>query len=277
MNKKILTMLLLLSTTAACLDAKDHASVPNIAKSEASTPPAAKIKMTKGTASGSYDQDGQKFSFTHAIALQQDNAENLRLEGPGLRVLLSDVEVGADAIAAPVFPGVTSLAKAGKLHGLLLDFNPAKPDSIHVTVLDASPGDMARSSSSSLNDSAGVWTKIDIRNGIITAALKDHPGMKFSFTAPILHDPIKQDLHGVSAQANSITMLLKDQANAIGRGDIAAISAGMSKRRKPEVDNAPPGMAAMMKGQAPMMLASVGQITRLIIRENTATAIGPNG
>jgi hypothetical protein len=271
-NLKLLTMLLLVVPTAACSIAKQSAAqdAPTGTKT-------AKASLAKGTAIGAYDQDGRKFSFTHAIALQTDNAENLRPEGPGLRVLLSDVEVSVDSIAAPVFPQVGSLAKAGKLHGLLLDFDPAKPDSIHITILDGNPGDASRSSSTSISQSGGVWSKIDVRNGQITATLKDRPGIKLSFTAPIVQDPIKQDLRGVSAQANSITGLLKDQANAIGRGDLAAIEAGMSKRRKPEVASAPPGMVAAMKSQAPMMLASVGQITRLIVRENTAIAIGPNG
>lgn len=271
MNMKLLTMLLLVAPTSACSGAKDAPA----SKTAAAAAPTTKAALAKGTATGSYDLDGQKVAFTHAVALQTDDAENLRPQGAGLRVLLSDVEVGVDSIAAPVFPQVTSLAKAGKLHGLLLDFDPAKPDALHITVLDGDQNGM--SNSTSLNESGGLWSKIEVKDGQIVATLKDRPGIKVSFTAPILQDPIKNDFKGVSAQANSIAALLKDQANAIGRGDLTAIKAGMSKRRAPEVDHAPPGMVASMKQQAPMMLASVGQITRLIVRENTATAIGPNG
>lgn len=230
-----------------------------------------------GVASGHYADDDQDFAFTHAVVLRQDDAEKVRDGGPGLRVLLSDIEVGVDAIEGGVFPPVHALAKAGRLHGLLLDFDPANPTIVKVVVL-ANRADGFGLATISLEKSDGLWSKLEIKDGRVVAALKPEAKMSFSFAAPILEDPIREELRGAAARRHPLIAMLQRRAEAFRRGDLAAATTDHSKRQADEMASVPSAqLVALLRQQAPMLLADIGRIDRLIVRGNIATAMQPDG
>src|SRR5688572_1295069 len=83
------------------------------------------LAIDKGKASGRFNDDGVDLKVSHAIALAMDNVEAFPDAQKGYRVLLSDREVPISALYGLSFPPVWRMAKAGKLNGLLLRFDPA--------------------------------------------------------------------------------------------------------------------------------------------------------
>src|SRR5687768_9952713 len=86
-----------------------------------------------GTSAGRYKDDDVDVSFSHAVALELDNAEGLLDSPRELRVLLTDKELPASVLHGQAFPPVWYLAKEGKVQGLLLTFDPAKRDAMVMT------------------------------------------------------------------------------------------------------------------------------------------------
>ena len=238
--------------------------------------PMAASAAEPSTSSGGYEADGRKIAFSHVLALRQDDAEKMRESGPGYRVLLSDVALDVRAIEGGLFPPVRNLAQARKMRGVLLDFDPAKPQHMVVTVLDPAPGEAALATIS-LSDNAGLWKKLEATNGWLTAELKERPGMTIRFAAPILEDPPKEDLRGPAARSHPLVAMLRQQVTALGRGDLAAADAHSSVRQRGQTAGASPALITAMRQQAPMMLSDIGRINRIVVRGNIATALGPDG
>ena len=229
-----------------------------------------------GTSSGRYQDDDRKIVFSHALVLRQDDAEKVRDDGPGYRVLLSAEAIDPLALEGAVFPPVYALARADKLHGVLLDFDPAKPGDLHVSVLDKASAENG-GVSITLSNSEGLWKKLGVAGGRMTGELKDRDDMAFRFDAPIQEDPVKESLRGAAAKSNPLVLMLGRRYEALARGDFAGADADASQARRDETSTASEELRATARQFAPAMLADVRKIDRLIIRTNIATALSPDG
>lgn len=234
-------------------------------------PPA--LALDPGTASGHYREEGVKLGFTHAIALAQDDAEGLLDHGPQLRVLLSQEDVPIAALYGVAFPPVRQMARAGKVHGVLLEFSPKDKTALYVTVLSPPTEPGAMVPMLSLSKTGGVWKKLDVSD---TRAAGDYdgggePDLAFTFSAPVFNDPVQQDLKGPAAQASEPVKLLIARAEAMGKGDLAAAKAMSAKGS--QIQDIPPEMVKQVASQVPMIIKQYRGIKRVVIRGDTAVAI----
>jgi hypothetical protein len=233
--------------------------------------------LDPGTASGHYTRDGVRLNFTHAIALSQDNTEGLLDHGAQVRVLLSAEDVPIGALYGIVFPPVRALARQGKVHGVLLEFDPADKTQLHVTVLvpPKEPGEFA--ANISLSSSSGLWKKLTTsptRIGGDYDAGSDGD-FAFTFSAPVFTDPVQADLKGPAAQASDQVKVLLTRAQAIGRADLAAALAVSSKDSG--LREAPPGAIKEAAKEAPAMIKQIKAIKRVVVRRETAVALMGEG
>ena len=123
-----------------------------------------------GRASGRFNDDGADFRVMHAIALAMDNVEGFPDAEKGLRVLLSDREVPVSAICGLAFPPVWGLAKAGKLEGLLLKFDPADQTALVATILTV-PEPGYSLGTTSVSNSEGLWSRLEVSPTRVVGAL----------------------------------------------------------------------------------------------------------
>ena len=83
---------------------------------------------------GTVTLDGQPIAIGHVLARLHDNAEGVI--GKPLLIVVSDRPVPPGALDGLGEPAVSSLALAGKLRGLLIRIDPAKPYEASLVVLD---------------------------------------------------------------------------------------------------------------------------------------------
>lgn len=232
--------------------------------------PAGALAIDPGAATGQIARDEGTLSFHYAVALRQDDAEHLLLGGPGIWVLLSDVPVEPEALMGGEFPPAVDMARDGRFKGALLQFDPAKRESMLISLLDGQPG----STTLTLEDSKGLWKDLKIAGNRVSGAIKDEDGRQFSFDAPIFEDPIVEQLRGPAAQASPFVALLKQEADAYARGDTAAAQALNSERRRAMLASLPPEVAAQARKEATSMKADIAKIGLIYVRANTAIAKG---
>lgn len=233
--------------------------------------------LDPGTASGHYTRDGTRLTFAHAIALSQDNTEGLLDQGPQVRVLLSAEDVPIEALYGIVFPPVRAMAQKGKVHGVLLEFNPADKTQLHVSVLTPpkEPGEFAPNLS--LSASNGLWKQLTASATRIGGAYDGAPDtdLAFTFSAPVFTDPVQADLKGPAAQASDQVKALMVRAQAIAKGDLAGALAVSSKGSG--LRDLPPGMIKEAAKQAPEMIKAIKAIKRVVVRRETAVALMGKG
>ncbi|WP_372784869.1 hypothetical protein [Phenylobacterium sp.] len=236
------------------------------------------LALDPGTASGHYARDGVKLTFSHAIALSQDNTEGLLDNGPQVRVVLSDVEVPVAALYGAVFPPVNGMARKDAVHGVMLEFSPKDPKAMHVTVLSRPQELGASLTNISLSNSQGVFKKIVVTATRVTGEYDDGGeggDMKFSFSAPVFTDPVQADLRGPDAQKSPQVQALIARAEAIGRGDLPAALALSSQGS--DLRGVPAGELKQFKAAVPEMLKGIRAIKRVVVRRETAVALMGDG
>jgi hypothetical protein len=230
--------------------------------------------LDPGTASGHYTGDGIKLSgLTHAIALSQDNTEGLLDRGPQVRVLLSQEDVPVAALYGIAFPPVRQMARAGQVHGVLLEFSPTDKTALFVTVLSQTGEPGAMVSMLSLSKTSGVWKRLDVS---ATRASGDYdgagePDLQFSFSAPVFTDPVQADLKGAEAQGSEQVKLLIARAQAMARGDLAAAKAMSVKGSM--INDMSPAMLKQASAEIPAVIKQYKAAKRVVIRRDTANVL----
>jgi hypothetical protein len=237
----------------------------------ATAAPAAALEPA--TASGHYTGDGAKLSFSHAVVLGQDDAEGLLDHGPQVRVLLSQEDVPVSALYGIAFPPVRQMAKAGQVHGVLLEFSPKDKTSLQVTVLSppTEPGEFMHSLS--LSRTSGLWKKLDAAETRVSGDYDGagDPDLVFSFSAPIFTDPVQSDLKGPEAANSEFVKLLIMRAQLMAKGDLAGAKALSVKGS--QIADMPPQMLKAMASEIPQVIKQYRAAKRVVVRKETANVL----
>lgn len=230
-----------------------------------------------GTASGRYADGEVELTFSHAVALELDNAEDFRDSAREYRVLLSDRDVPVRALYGLAFPPVWTMARKGEVRGLLLAFDPEDRTSLQVTVL--TPPEPGFSLTTwSLSNSEGLWETLSASPTRVLGALREGASERLAlrFSAPVFSDAVEADLKGAAARSSEPVKVLLARAEAIGRGDLAAAAALSTPTAAEHFRDPPPQLLKM----APRLAAEVTQrlknTNRVVIRRETAAImLGP--
>jgi hypothetical protein len=230
-----------------------------------------------GTASGHFSRDGVNIVFSHVTALSQDNAEG-ELEHPTqVRILLSDREVPVAALEGLAFPPVRAMARAGKVRGVLLEFDPADRTSLQATIL-VKPADPAESLANlSLSSTGGLWRRLDVSRERVGGELnpRDDDDLALSFDAPLQSDPVQADLKGAAVQTSEPLRVLIARAEAVGRGDLPAALALSAEGSM--IRSTPPDQLKAFAKEAPSVIGQYKAAKRVVIRRDTAAVAMPGG
>lgn len=235
------------------------------------------LAIDAGVASGRYRDDETEFGFTHAIALAVDNAEGFLESETGLRVLLSDREVPVSAICGLAFPPVWGMARAGKLRGLLLKFDPADRTSLVATVLTTSETGFSLPSLS-LSRSEGLWSRLEVNATRAVGELNPDASetMSFTFSAPVFDNAVEADLRGAAAARSEPVQVLIARAEAIGRGDMKAAAALSTPSAAEGLLAAPPELMKAAPRLSAELIRHLKAARRVVMRRETAAVmLGP--
>jgi hypothetical protein len=240
--------------------------------------PVAAHAIDPGIASGRFHGEGAEIAFAHSIALRQGNEEGLLDANRTMRVVVSDVEVLPEALHGIAFLPVGDLARAGKLRGLLFEFDPADRTSMLITLLEKPAHEGESLTTITLSDSSGLWQKLNIAatriGGDITHESDDY-GFTASFSAPLFENRVTADLKGPAAQASEQVRLLIAREQAFARGDLEAAKAMTSAKGRNRLDQLPAQYLSELRKGAAAAIASYRKIPRLVVRHDTAVAILP--
>lgn len=230
------------------------------------------LAIDPGTASGRYEGEEGKLTFSHAVALSLDVIEETPAKKQ-VRVLLSDTEVPPAALTGRAFPPVWKMARDGKVKGLLLEFDPADPKSMNVTVL-APPEPGYSLANISLSNSEGLWARLQVGATRATGDLKPDASdkMSFSFSAPVFSDAVTADLKGAAALTSEPVKVLTARAEAMAKGDMAAVVQLSTEASAADLSALPPDVLKQARTQMiPTLLKGLRAPTRAVIREQTAS------
>jgi hypothetical protein len=228
--------------------------------------------LDPGMASGHYRKDGLDLSFRHSVALSQDNAEGVLDHPRQLRVLLSDTDVPVAALYGLIFPPVRAMARAGKVRGLLLEFDPADRESLQVTVL-AKPDDPRFSLATiSLSNSAGLWRRLEVNATRAVGELnpRDDGELAASFSAPVFSDDVQADLKGAAAQNTEQVRILVARAEAVARGDMPAALALCTEDAAAQLRALPPEVMTPAVKDMLGLIRQLKSARRVVVRRETA-------
>lgn len=241
--------------------------------------PQAVLAADAGAASGAYRDDGLNLPFRHAVAMLLDNAEGVQEHARTLRVLLSDVEAPPQVLHGLVFPPVRALARAGRIRGVLLEFDPADRNSLQATVLARPDDPNTFLPNLSLSNSAGLWSRLEVGAAQVSGELKpDEDGkLAATFTAPIFTDPVEADLKGPAAAASEPAKVLIARAEALAKGDLAAALSLTNDSMGEQLKAMPPGMLKQASAQIPALIKELKGARRVVIRRETAAVQGAHG
>jgi len=248
--------------------------------------PALPAAAAESAAQGVLEVGAQKTALKYAAAVMHDNAEGL-LPGAGqeLRILLTDVEVAPAGLHGIAFVPVTQEARAGKVHGLLLTLNPDDPYAMQVTVLAPSRPGAALDSLSLTSQPAPLIADYKMAGNAVSGSFKLASGTlrsdEIRFTAVVQPEPaITADLKGRAALASPHLKALRARAQAMVKGDNAAVARLSTPSENRELDAALAQLGAqampMMRDAGKDMLLSLGGVERVVVRGDHAVVIFQN-
>lgn len=236
------------------------------------------LALDVGMASGGYRDEDAAFEFRHALALDMDNAEGLSSRPRQIRLLLSDREVAPAALYGVTFPPVWTMAKAGSLKGLLLEFDPADRENLTATILSTpEPGYSLGTLTQS--DSSGLWARLELSPTRIVGELKAGVSekMNFKFSAPVFTNPVVADLKGAAVATSEPVKVMIARAEALDRGDMATARALSTPTAGGGLSSLPPEMMKNLRGIATELTHRLKTAKRVVIRRETAVVIFGEG
>ncbi len=237
-----------------------------------------------GTVQGTITAGAARYDLKFARADLHDDAEDLlQTNGPELRILLTDVESGPAGINGIAFLPVTSDAREGRVHGILITMKPNDPNHVLVTLLavPADPGEtLVTATLSSTPDPVIAGYKMD-RNrvsGTIKLSGERFASAGISFSAAVLPEPpITADLKGKAAVDSPQVRSLRARAQAMVKGDSAGVAklSTSTENRQIEVAVAQIGPQAsqMMREAGRNILPTLATVERVVVRGDHAVVI----
>ena len=245
-----------------------------------------------GTASGTLTVDSDTVKLGHSYAHLHDNAEGWLDMSKEMRILLADREVPETSLAGlNAFMTLSEMVRQNKIRGVLLRFDPAKPNSIIATVLYPPKNPQQALGNETLsNSSKSPIDKLQISDVRVTGAFAHHTDgnadfdwptvdVKADFSAPLFKEPVvtasltgKQALDSVQGKA----VLAK--AKALAKGDLKAAQQFSTQRSNIETE----AFMAQAGDEAPKMAKQMGaemekelkkSKLKLIVRGSTAALI----
>lgn len=236
------------------------------------------LALDPGTASGSYLHHDVTLKFDHAVALILDNAEGFRDHPTTLRLLVADREPPASDLMGLAFPPIWAKGKAGEIHGLLIELDPADPTSLTATILLPPEEEGYSLTTLSLSHSEGLWERLEVGDTRVTGKLKADAVDDFTleFSAPLFTDKVTADLKGAAAQSSEPVQVLMARAQALSRGDMAAAAALSTAEAAKHAQDLPPEFLKQAKAMTAQMIKDLKAAKRVVIREQTAAVmLGP--
>ncbi len=150
-----------------------------------------------GTAQGTLKVNSTMVALTHAVAFRKDNAEGV-LDNPELRIAVTDREIASDLLADLIPERLETLARDGKVRGLLWKLDARTPKQALQGTLLLPPGKPAESLIFfTRSNTAGIFERFEIANNRVIGDAKHASEAKaevagydyaISFTAPLLQD-----------------------------------------------------------------------------------------
>ena len=253
--------------------------------------PAVAFALDPGTARGELIVDGDEITLTHSYALRQDNAEGL-MDGPELRLLLSDRELSTDLLAGPVLAELDQLARQGGVKGVLLRVDTVRrPESVRGTILHA-PRDPRMSLPFFTRSGQGAgFKRFELGDNRVVGEVEEAPdtrpafadtpvyGYKASFSAPIFEDrKVTAVLKGREARQSAPAKAFLAFEKLLREGDLQKLQAAVTPARWRETEQyvAQVGEAqfrAQVRDTVPLTATRERQIERVVVRGDRATVI----
>lgn len=256
-----------------------------LAASGGFTEPASEVK-------GTLEINGATVPIKYAYILQHNDEEGFLVDGPELRILLSDREVDPALLGDLVLSRLDAMAREKKIRGLILKLDPKKePRGVHGTVLEAPASAQTSLPFFSQSGDSTCIKKLDIKDGKVSGVVEDKPsedsafpdtpkyGYNITFTAPIrANDAVTARPKGEEAlkspQAQAV--LAYEKALREGRLEDAAKSATPEKYRELEQviqQMGKPTFLEQVKQFIPETAVREKQIAEVIVRGKRAIVI----
>lgn len=185
-----------------------------------------------------------------------------------MRILVADREMKQDTLHGLVFLPVMTLAREGKVRGLLLTFRPDDPTQVQVTFLYPPAGPMAMLIAQSRMDSGGVPKNFKVAGQRAVGAIEDTerrpsrsddtPAITYTttFSAPVFNEPkVTEDLKGPAAKNSPQWKILRASAEALKQADFDGV-------RKTLTPGAGAQLDTMLAQAGPQATAFARQATR---------------
>lgn len=236
----------------------------------------------QGTVQGDLTLGKQPVTVKYATALLHDNAEGLMREGPQIRILLTDVQVGPESLQGIAFVPATQLAREGKLRGLMLSLKPNDPGEVLATVLEKPAGGVSLSNITLTSKPEPVIANYKMDGKTVSGTLKlanmDAKSAGLTFSAPITPvSPVTADLKGKAAQDSAQVKALRVRLQAMSRGDTAAMLAMSTPNEVRQLETAMarmgPDAKDMMRDAAREMQGTISRVERVVVRGDRAVVI----
>lgn len=244
-----------------------------------------------GRVQGTLVINNETIELKEVYAQFHDNAEGLLDRPKEIRIVLADREVPQESLRGIAFLPVTTLAREGKVRGLLLQFDPADQSKMVVTILRKPSGKgmslttLSRSDSGKklLKNLAVSRTRVSGETEYTEkgAGSDEIPTIAYSvkFSAPLFNElPVTADLKGKAAQDSPQAKVLKEKVNALKKGDFDAVKRLSTERSNARTDLLLARMGAdeakaFAQEAAKDMEDSLKNIKRVVVRGGTAVII----
>lgn len=241
--------------------------------------------LDPATVKGTLQIGAERIVLTHAVAVQRDNAEGLLDRPNELRLVLADREVKPEALWGVAFLPVTNLAMDGQLRGVLLRWDPAKPEGYVLTVLSkpAEPGQSLANTTISRTGGALPGVKIaDNRvSGNVAGDGTAPKGVVWSanFSVPLMNETkVSAELKGAAAKTSPQVKTLQAVQKGLAKGDWGvqrSLSTPAANRRFDTMmgqAGAPDAkqMAEFAKMGAAEMASDLAKVDRVVVRGDRA-------
>ena len=211
--------------------------------------PARARAIDPGSASGSFTFDMDTIQLKYAYAHMHDNAEGW-LDSKEMRILITDRQVPQESLAGlNAFSTLSEMLKQDKLRGVLLRFDPAKPNSIIITNLfpPKNPNESLANKSLSYGDRSPIDT-LAISDQRVSGAFKLHTAANqdmgwaleeyaITFSAPLFKEPaITSDVSCSKALKSPQVAALLAKCAAMAKGDMKKARQYATDRSNLEAD-----------------------------------------